>query len=608
MNRRFACLTVAACWAVAGWADPRLLAGPQTTAPATLPSPRAVLEAIPADAAAFVVIRDLETFSNKLTTIARQLGLPVGPEGPIRTPLVMFKEHTGLDAGLITRGSVALVVLPAEQVAELAQRSAVLVPTDNFAGLIAPLKPKPLGAGRFAVTFARAASLAGKKGDFAVFAPNQATLQAILGARQGVLTRLNPDRLKRFEKSDVLVWIDGARALAMARPFVEGMRAAASQPVNVASPAGAAVLLHQAFGWFDALTDGLETVQLTLAIGPGGIKISLYTDAKPGTPLAETMATARYADHCLLFAQPAEGYAVACGGLIHPQSVARVADAVDALLGPAGEPATPQARQLAQARTSMRNLLTSCRAWSMSIAGLPAEQQQGLLGLVVGLRVDDAEGWIDRLADVFDALSLLLAGPGEPAAQGPAVEFRPAVERIAGSICGHLVVHLERVPDLTPEQIAQIKRVLGPEGVLVRVAPVGKGTVVLALGGGKERMAGILKLAAQPVAPLQRDPGIRLVSAQLATPRGMEVYVALDRLVALAGDVAAATGGSLPLELAPLSAPLGFVASGGPRHTEMELFAPTELIVGLRDLVMQYFLMTLAEPMATPATTAPSVP
>ncbi len=596
MNRWLCCLAGLAV----PWAGSRaLLSAPVTAPAATAPAPRELLEAIPADAAAFLVVRDAKALSDKLVTFARQLGLPVGPEGPIRTPMTMFKEHTGLDEGLIESASVALAALPAEGLMLLPQRCAALVPTHDFGRLIAPLKPEQVAEGMFAVTFAGVPTMAGRKGRFAVFSPNQATLEAFLQSRRGIVTRLSGARLKRFDEDDVFLWIDGARASAIVEPLMKVARTAATRPAADAPP-GAEVIMRQYLSWFEMLTEGLDTFQLRFGIEPRGLTLSLYADARPGTSLAEMMAAARLTDQSLLFALPAERYVVACGQRLNPQQLVTTVQSIDAFLDSADVKAITKPNQLAKVRAAVRELLTTCRAWSLGISALPGGQG-GLLCLAVACQVEDANQWISHLSDLATAMPAMFAEDVQPVGASQAIEYRRGAEQIGGVSCDYLVVNLAKLPEVTPEDIANAKKIVGMDGVVLRVAAVGRRSVVMALGGGKERMAQIIKLASTGAAPLKDDPGIKRISGYMAGSRTAEVYVAVDQLVGLLNEIAAVTGESLPLELAQIGTPIGIVASGGERHAEVELFVPTQLIVGLRDLVMQYLMMGQTMPMPTTA-------
>ena len=93
MNRRVSVVAVMWIWlcgATLAWAED------------------SILEQIPSDALAVVVINDLSDLSSKIEKVAKQINAPAAP------PLLMLKTLTGIQEGLDESGSVALAILPAE--------------------------------------------------------------------------------------------------------------------------------------------------------------------------------------------------------------------------------------------------------------------------------------------------------------------------------------------------------------------------------------------------------------------------------------------------------------------------------------------------------------
>ena len=72
---------------------------------------KTVLDVIPSDAWAAVIVRDLKGLNDKVIGVGQQLGLPIGPGTMAGDPLMMAKGMLGIMEGLNDNGSVALVLL-----------------------------------------------------------------------------------------------------------------------------------------------------------------------------------------------------------------------------------------------------------------------------------------------------------------------------------------------------------------------------------------------------------------------------------------------------------------------------------------------------------------
>ena len=132
-------------------------------------------------------------------------------------------------------------------------------------------------------------------------------------------------------------------------------------------------------------------------------------------------------------------------------------------------------------------------------------------------------------------------------------------------------------------------RVVGKEGMLIRVAPAGADKVVVSFGGGPKRLATARELVAKGQAPLATDPGVKRVSPKLATARTGEFYLAVDNALQLVKSVMTAVGEGeeFPFAIKQINAPLAYGTSVTKDASRLDVFIPMELVLYVKDLVMQ---------------------
>ena len=100
--------------------------------------------------------------------------------------------------------------------------------------------------------------------------------------------------------------------------------------------------------------------------------------------------------------------------------------------------------------------------------------------------------------------------------------------------------------------------------------------------------SGLMAQAGSADAPLDDDPGIKRVAALLPKDRNSVVYVALDNIFTLVGNInkALEEEDEFPIQLGELNAPLALVGRGGDGWTQADIFIPTELLVAGKDAIM----------------------
>lgn len=202
-----------------------------------------ILEQIPDDALAVVVINDLTDLSGKIEKLAKQVNAPAPP------PLLMLKSLTGIQEGLDETGSVALAILPADGAPAAA---VLLAPVTDYAKFAAQLQVADADADISEGLLAGQSVLVGKSDDYAaITSPDfRAALQHVLDSEKDVSAQLE----------GIQEWLDDTDLCAAATPA--GLKLALSQAV---------LGLEQAKAGFPADNEQAATVMKTLEAYQAGL-------------------------------------------------------------------------------------------------------------------------------------------------------------------------------------------------------------------------------------------------------------------------------------------------------------------------------------------------
>lgn len=598
-------------WRTLTWMSTAMLlvsvAWAQTTQPAAAPTettvatqpvvtgPVDVLDAIPTDARCFIVIRNMQALSTSISQLGQQLGLPVPPALP------MIKMMTQLLVGVDDTGSCALVLVDS---ATHPMPVGLLVPVTDVTQMLQPLAPQDAGDGVQQIMLMNKPTFVLPYGRFAVMAPSKELAQQIVSGSSGVRAKLDEARLAVYEKSSIFVHVDVAPLIKKYKPMIEAAMPGVPAPQTAEQPNEAEVALisplEPAFDFFEQVS----SADLALDLDMSGVALTAFMKFLPGTEMAQHMAAERPTDKPLMVGLPLAGeqYVLAVGqtGQTCPDSQAyqaAVATSLDKAFANPQLKAVFDLEKVEQLKKPLLEMTGLMRGASFSLSGL--EGADGLFGFAMVWQVSDAARMVTLLGDLVNTVKdAIVHEQAKQALQH--LLYKPRAEQLGELVVDHILLDLTGLEEITAEDKEMFKQVLGQDVFLVRLAPVGKQHVVLAFGGGAERFTSICKLAAEGKSPLSSDPGIMRIAGKLAKTKTAEGYFSLDHLVQLIVRVAEKTGRPVPIQAMQKVAPVGFVSTGQDDWMRMDVFVPMELIVALKNLVMQV--------MAGPPSTQPTAP
>ncbi len=593
-------------------------AGPaKPVKPAAPKDPIAVLKAIPASAAAFVAVKNIAEVDYDISEILTKLELPLEQIG-FPGLITMIKEQAGIQEGLEVNSGAAIALLDCAAVTksdELDKRAVILLPTDKADALV-----KALGGGEkqgdsYQLTLGSEPAIAVEKSGFLVIASAEGAdaIKEVVQAKEGIDKAMAPDRLKAYGDADVFAWA-GTRRLSkeLRAEFVntlKGMMMMGGSGMESGE-------IDNSIAELNKFLDELKEVSLSLTLDAKiGLKGTFWYQAMPESDIAKRLAGVKASDSSLLIGLPDESM-IAAAGWLNTLREEDVKKTVDQLLKPEILGGDVDEEQIKVIKESTVKLATSFEQSALSVAGLPSESEDGLIGVTVVARVANSQQTQAEIRRLFttvrDTLVKTAVSNGsltedESKTVNEAIQLKQDAEKLSGAVVDHFVVDLARIPDLEEESIEQLKSVLGQEGILIRIAAIGERNVAITFGGGAKRFAQVVDLVQKNQAPLADRKAIKMVADRLpGAKRIAEGYFSVDQLLATIMDVMAKTGQMMPFPLnMKETAPLSVMASQlDPATAEVNVLVPIELAQSAAEMVKPMMMMFMGG-MGGPGMTMP---
>lgn len=601
-------------------------------------SDMALLKAIPADATAFVAIRNLQELDQDINATANKLQFPLATMG-LPTPLEWFKGETGLSEGLNENGGAALVVLNCAQITsseEIANRLVILIPVKDMNAIATGLQAEKDGE-LYRMTLGNEQVAGVMKDTHLLVSPVEDAVREAARSQAGIHTVMSPDRVLNYRTQDLFAWVNfrGINKVVRdeAMTAVRGVLALGmmGNPMMMHDPQAAEAQIEAQMEQLEKLADGSEAACAGISLDAQvGLKLMGYLRMNPESEMGKQTASMEMPKAPLLMGLPNEPVIFALGGgggnkdpeLVR-QEMKRVLDQVmkPSLMGVNVNP-----EKLESIKESILKLAPSFQQVAYSASSLPVDSQEGLIGVTAVLTTHNSaevQAEIRKLfGDVKEMILEVAVKEGDLPAElvaraGEAITLRQNAEQIPGCVVDHFVVDVEALMKIDEDQKAagdtgageetagddrnneleQIKAVVGQEGILIRLAAVGEKNVVVTFGGGKERFAKVVELVKKGEAPLADNRAIKMVSSRLpAENRIMEGYFSIDQLIGTVTNVGQKLGEPMmmPFMLKP-GAPLAMTMTRV-HDTAIQadlLLLPIETAQSLMDAVRGFLPMIL---------------
>lgn len=543
------------------------------------------LKAIPGDVIGFLSVPSASALDEKVMKVAQTLGLaPMMPGSPLQ----LFKDYLlrGASEGLDGNGAMSVYMFEPKGTGDAAFDAATVLqlPAADPQTLMQELGCEAEVDGLRPLELFGEAQYAVARGKYVCIGSNKDLLKKLQSTEGDITGRIGASALENLSTLDIALWIDVQKAGKLAKPMINQFL---EMMDTGGGPASIEAIQHKSMVKnVNMLMEGLDAFQMGLGVTPKGIMTSFHLTAKSGTKLGDTFKDAKYTDSSLLAGLPADPYILAAGQTVDSKAMQESWDDLNAILSSDDLKQACDAESLSTIRTQLESLLTTLKGGAVSVSLLP-ESPEGLIGVAAAIHVADSAKWLDALESSVNAAKTV-SNDEEAKKALEKLTFHKGASTVDGASVSTITFDLPAAADMDPDDTDKMKKVLGKDGVLFYVAPADADTVVVTFGGGEAHLAEVLKTAKSGAAPLREDAGISKVSSVLPKKRNSEVYFAGDRLFKLIENISKAAGeGPLPIRMAEVNAPIALVTTGGDLHVQMDLFLPMEMVVAIKDTVMQ---------------------
>lgn len=565
-------LAIAACFGCAA------RAADSETPAANVP----VLDSIPEDALAVVVVNKLDKADEQVGKLTSEIQLP--------NPglLQLMKMQTGIQEGLDEKGSAAMALLPGAK--DKGGHVAIeFIPVSDYKKFIGQLKPVDAAAEIAEVTFTGHPAVVAHKGNFAIIAdkPDEDMLKKVLASTKSIVPVIGT--LHDWVGEQTVAFVASPtgvkRGISMARVAVGQMKAVLG---NSSDPS-----MKMAAGNLEAYDQLLNSADKEVsAVGAGfsvdndgGLHIrSRLTFVAGGSWAASAIApeappAVRFA--CL----PGGTFMLAFDGVM-PKSFSKgmlnmSVDMINTMSKANGgkELSTDQSKQL---NALMEKTMTGIR--SMSIVMAPPKPGGSLYSnMAAVMKVDNARRFIDGYQDSVQKMRDMLTATG--------VQF-PFIQDVKKTKIGDddgleltmdMAEMFKKMPK-NPASTKMLEMMIGPGGKMTAyIVPIDDTTVAFSYINS-ENIARIKAACKNPQGSLANDAHIAL-TAKLLPPGAQWVgYLSPKGLTDFVGGMVSAmvpAGAKPAIPEFPKTPPIGFAAEQSTKGLDVTIVVPGDTLKSL---------------------------
>jgi hypothetical protein len=542
-----------------------------------------VLAGLPDETVAFLTIPDLGDLDANLQRIISRLKLEAYAPPPTNSLAGTMRTVLGMSEGLDEKGAVTAVLLPADDPMQAMEKLAVIVPAIDPIGLLRAMGAEPAEEGAWNVSVQQTPLFAVVGDKRVVFSPAADTARKVAagpGARP-LSGRLSDTDRKALSTLSLALWLDGERAVEMARTHIDGLLAMFTMMQGGGGPAAmrqAQTTRDQVKMWLD----GTQSLVLGASVTPDAIGLRFYISARNGSELAGMMI-AKNAEGSLLSGLPAGEFMLAGGQLMDPELSRRSLKQMEPYLEPDPEDGSIDAAAARETRDLAFEWVGSLTGMRVSVDSLP-DGSQGMLGVTLLTDSADSGKSVQLIHRAYETARRICTDEDFKTAM-ELLTYKEKAEEIAGVPVHQYSFDIGQTEGIGDDEREEMKAILGEPAITIRVAAVDGKRVAMAFGGGSARMKTVIEAARADAAALASDPGIQRVDKSLSKSRASEFYFALDRIVRWVARASKVVGEEPPpFEIPVLNAPLALRSHAGERSAQTDVHIPMDLIAAVKDI------------------------
>ncbi|MBN1345137.1 MAG: hypothetical protein JXQ73_20755, partial [Phycisphaerae bacterium] len=522
---------------------------------------------------------NLEKFDGKLGSLAEKLNFPVG------SPIALVMGQLGIADGLRQDGGLGIVVLDPMEYGTPPEDLAILVPTTNCKALLEVFEPQDAGDGVMTIDIMGQQLYAVPKGGFVVLGMDKASATFVAKSKKGIKESLKPAQIERYKNADLFVWVNLRPAIEMAKPLAGQVFAMLMMDQMDGDPKAAERIQEGAQTVVDLL-DQIHTLEIAMGLDDAGMQLTFFLTFQEDGAIAKKFAADKSGPTALLTGLPMEPYVMAMGlkGSESGEESTFQKMIMDLLMSrpEVGQVLDKEKMQVVQKMG--REIMSKLGSMGFSLNVLP-EGGDGMIGLAQVWETKDVKGTIAQVQKIVEAYKGVFKDE-KAASILKSLTCKPGAEKIGDVAVDHITLDLKAAAGDDPDMqgvVGMVEKILGKEGVLVRMAPAGDKHVAVTLGGGIKRLEQVVKSAAAGSSPLAEDPGVMKVRKKLPKKRAFEMYLSVDQLLKIVKTVMGSE--DVPV-MTKIDAPLGISLATEQNYGRLDLVLPTELIIEIKNVAL----------------------
>jgi len=498
-----------------------------------------VLKQIPAGSMGFAVINNVQATAGRVDQFIKDIGankmLPMPPGGV----LTMLKSGAQLGTGFNADGGIAVAMLDPQQFG-----------LDLMALMKAGPNAKPPEFDQVPVVFFIAGSdVKGVFGEMAkpeegkyfqlalpspkpilctahngyiIASPSKAALKAVMSARKSAADELSKEHAATLAKSDMAYYVNmkvtgpvlnGAIKM-LEEQFGQMAGGGGMNPMAIGNPVAMLGLYRSLISDMDALTVGAN-------LSTAGVSMDFMVSFSPDSAMGKVAAGFKGTTKPSIDRLPNLPYVMAAAGLTEDSKEARdLAKSINDMMFGKEVP-----KELRDKIAKIQKVATDEIVSAQFVAG-GAPQGQGVFGVAMLIDCKNTKNVKTMLADVAGLIESVAKSmqPNDQSLQQLKVAYSNNIAAVGTITVDAITITHPELDNMRPRERDEMKKVLGEDKILIRVAAIDAKTVAVTFGGSAAFMNETIKSAKLGGRIVSRKDARQLAKFMPEKPTGIVLF------------------------------------------------------------------------------------
>jgi len=538
-----------------------------------------VLKLIPGDAWGFALIPSLEGLNNSINLIQKEV------TGQAMMDLLqLVSVQMQLDKGLDTKSAAAIYMMDSMKYGSDA--FVAIFPATDAKELLANFTPQTEEEGVTPCDINGETFYARAGGKFVTLTKSHEIAKALGDVKSTMDSTLSASRKKLLSERVLSICVPVGKLTELYKDQIVGMFSmmqamGGNAPSSQSASQGEGEAMVAQF-------KQMEWMDVHLGLDMAGLALTFVVTPVKGSEMEAISKKTKGMDG-LLKGLPGDSFALAAG-FAAPQDEKAYAQADQMIHRLVDSPVFAEKPELKA--TAMRvyekvkSMAKSVHRGALCVSPI-AEGGDGMFGLSAVVDTDDPAKLLEGIGEIKDEAMKAAKGEEDAEKALKMIELKKGAEEVDSIKVDHFILDPSKAEQMEEEELAHIKKVVGSDGIVIRMAAADSKHVVLGLGGGKTHYATAMKAAKSGATGVSSEKGLAEMSKSLPKNRTAEVYLDVDTTARLVKRMIVAAGEQDPIAQVPdIGAPVAFVGSIDGAVVRSDLVVPMEVIRGVRAMVM----------------------